>query len=111
MIQDVLWRDTAITPKIFILDARAVFPLGLWLFHWAWWTAAVAGGGHCCPVSGATHGYDAAGLLSRFACGLHGQAAGDHAERGAMAATLPLVAHEYIVFYAIYKNIFLWRFA
>ncbi|MGV7095278.1 IcmT/TraK family protein [Desulfovibrio sp. QI0434] len=43
MIQDVLWRDTAITPKIFILDARAVFPLGLWLFHWAWWTAAVAG--------------------------------------------------------------------
>ena len=44
MIQDVLWRDTAITPKIFILDARAVFPLGLWLFHWAWWTAAVAGG-------------------------------------------------------------------
>ena len=43
MKPDVLWRDTAITPKIFILDARAVFPLGLWLFHWAWWTAAVAG--------------------------------------------------------------------
>ena len=21
-----------------------MFPLGLWLFHWAWWTAAVAGG-------------------------------------------------------------------
>ena len=39
MKPDVLWRDTAITPKIFILDARAVFPL----FHWAWWTAAVAG--------------------------------------------------------------------
>lgn len=29
---DVLWRDTALTPKIFILDARAVFPLALWLF-------------------------------------------------------------------------------
>ena len=26
---DVLWRDTALTPKIFILDARAVFPLAV----------------------------------------------------------------------------------
>ena len=39
---DVLWRDTALTPKIIILDARAVFPLALWLFHWAWWTTALA---------------------------------------------------------------------
>ena len=37
---DVLWRDTALTPKIFILDARAVFPLALchseglpWPYH------------------------------------------------------------------------------
>ena len=43
MNHDVLWRDTALTPKIFILDARAVFPIALWLFHWAWWTACVAG--------------------------------------------------------------------
>ena len=42
MNHNLLWRDTALTPKIFILDARAVFPLGLWLFHWAWWTACVA---------------------------------------------------------------------
>lgn len=42
MKSEVLWRDTALSPKIFILDARAVFPLGLWLFHWAWWTACVA---------------------------------------------------------------------
>lgn len=42
MTGEVLWRDTALTPKIFILDARAVFPLALWLFHWAWWTACVA---------------------------------------------------------------------
>ena len=42
MAAQVLWRDTGITPKIFILDARAVFPLGLWLFHWANWTAAIA---------------------------------------------------------------------
>lgn len=27
MNHDVLWRDTALSPKIFILDARAVFPL------------------------------------------------------------------------------------
>ena len=43
MASEVLWRDTALTPKIFILDARAVFPIALWLFHWAWWTACVAG--------------------------------------------------------------------
>ena len=42
MNHDVLWRDTALSPKIFILDARAVFPLALWLFHWAYWTACVA---------------------------------------------------------------------
>jgi intracellular multiplication protein IcmT len=42
MAKEVLWRDTGIAPKIFILDARAVFPLALWLFHWAWWTAALA---------------------------------------------------------------------
>lgn len=42
MKRELLWRDTALTPKIFILDARAVFPLALWLFHWAYWTACVA---------------------------------------------------------------------
>ena len=43
MAGEVLWRDTGIAPKIFILDARAIFPLGLWLFHWAWWTATIVG--------------------------------------------------------------------
>ena len=42
MASDVLWRDTGIAPKIFILDARAIFPLALWLFHWSYWTAAIA---------------------------------------------------------------------
>lgn len=42
MTGDILWRDTGITPKILVLDARAVFPLLLWLFHWAWWTASLA---------------------------------------------------------------------
>ncbi len=42
MAGELLWRDTGFAPKIFILDARAVFPLALWLFHWAWWTAAIA---------------------------------------------------------------------
>lgn len=41
---EVLWRDTGLTPKLFILDARALFPLALWLFHWAWWTAGIAAG-------------------------------------------------------------------
>lgn len=44
MASNVLWRDTGIAPKIFILDARAIFPLALWLFHWAWWTAGIAAG-------------------------------------------------------------------
>ena len=38
----MLWRDTGLSPKIFILDARAVFPVLLWLFHWTWWTAGIA---------------------------------------------------------------------
>ena len=42
MASDVLWRDTGIAPKIFILDARAIFPLALWLFHWSYWTAVIA---------------------------------------------------------------------
>ena len=42
MTGDMRWRDTGITPKILVLDARAVFPLLLWLFHWAWWTASLA---------------------------------------------------------------------
>ena len=42
MAGEVLWRDTGIPPKIFMLDARAIFPLALWLFHWAYWTAGVA---------------------------------------------------------------------
>lgn len=42
MKSDVLWRDTGLSPKIFILDARAVFPILLWLFHWTWWTAGIA---------------------------------------------------------------------
>ncbi len=39
---DLLWRDTGLSPKIFIMDARAIFPLALWLFHWAWWTFTIA---------------------------------------------------------------------
>lgn len=42
MAGEVLWRDTGIAPKVFILDARAIFPLALWLFHWSYWTAAIA---------------------------------------------------------------------
>ena len=45
MNREVLWRDTGLTPKIFILDARAVFPVAIWLFHWTWWTAMIAGAG------------------------------------------------------------------
>ena len=39
MMQDELRQVDCI---IYVLDARAVFPLALWLFHWAWWTAGLA---------------------------------------------------------------------
>ena len=42
MAGELLWRDTGIPPKIGPLDARAIFPIGLWLFHWSYFTAAVA---------------------------------------------------------------------
>lgn len=41
-MNDVLWRDTGLAPKLFIVDARAIFPLALWLFHWSWWTMGIA---------------------------------------------------------------------
>ncbi len=42
MRNDLLWRDTGLAPKFFIVDARAIFPIALWLFHWTWWTATIA---------------------------------------------------------------------
>jgi len=29
----VLWRNTALTPKIFVFDARVAYPFGLFLIH------------------------------------------------------------------------------
>ncbi|MFR0873719.1 MAG: hypothetical protein ACLSHC_03035 [Bilophila wadsworthia] len=66
---DVLWRDTALTPKIFILDARAVFP---------WPCGSFIGPGgrrgwrcrHCRALSGAAHRHDAIACFRaiRVAC-------------------------------------------
>lgn len=42
MRKEVLWRDTGIMPQIGPLDARAIFPLMLWLFHWSNTTAIIA---------------------------------------------------------------------
>ena len=36
------WALTALRPRLFRFDARAVFHLGLWLLHWSWWTLWVA---------------------------------------------------------------------
>ncbi len=41
-MRQVLWRNTSIFPKLFFLDARAVFPILIFLFHWANWTFAIA---------------------------------------------------------------------
>ena len=52
MKNEVLWRDTALTPKILFLDARAVVPVCVWLFHWSYWTAyiAIIGVGALCII-------------------------------------------------------------
>lgn len=42
MADDVLWRDSGLAPKIGPLDAQAIFPMLLWLFHWSYWTASIA---------------------------------------------------------------------
>ena len=36
------WRDSARNARFFIIDARAVFPLLLWLVHIRWWTFEIA---------------------------------------------------------------------
>jgi intracellular multiplication protein IcmT len=36
------WRDSARTARFFIVDARAAFPLLLFLLHIRWWTFWVA---------------------------------------------------------------------
>lgn len=32
------WRDTARPARFFLVDARAAFPLVIWLLHLRWWT-------------------------------------------------------------------------
>lgn len=39
---DANWRDSARTPKFFIFDAKAAFPLLLFLLHIRLWTFALA---------------------------------------------------------------------
>lgn len=38
----VIWRNSAIFPKLFFLDARAIFPIFLFALHWAKWTFALS---------------------------------------------------------------------
>lgn len=39
---DTHWRDSARNARFFIVDARAVFPILLWLVHIRWWTFEIA---------------------------------------------------------------------
>lgn len=36
------WRDSARTPRFFVVDAYAAFPLVLFLLHIRWWTFYLA---------------------------------------------------------------------
>lgn len=38
----ILWRDTGNNPRFGPLDARAVFPIFLWMLHMRWWTFCLA---------------------------------------------------------------------
>lgn len=37
-----MWRNTALTPKFFMLDARTLFPMLIFFFHMRSWTFYVA---------------------------------------------------------------------
>lgn len=39
---DILWRDTGIYPKVGPIDARAAFPMAIFLFHWSYFTFFLA---------------------------------------------------------------------
>ena len=39
---DTHWRDSARSPRFFIIDARAALPLFFFLMHIRYWTAIVA---------------------------------------------------------------------
>ncbi len=40
--EDTHWRDTARSAKFFVVDARAAFPIFLFLLHIRYWTAYLA---------------------------------------------------------------------
>jgi intracellular multiplication protein IcmT len=41
-LTDPHWRDSARTPRFFFIDARAAFPLLLFLLHIRWWSFSLA---------------------------------------------------------------------
>lgn len=38
MYNDVIWRDTALFPRFFIIDARCLIPILFWMIHARAWT-------------------------------------------------------------------------
>jgi intracellular multiplication protein IcmT len=42
MDPEITWAHSALRPRLWRLDARAVFPVLLWLVHWSWWTLGLA---------------------------------------------------------------------
>lgn len=40
--KDTHWRDSARSPRFFLVDARAAFPVFLFLMHIKYWTATLA---------------------------------------------------------------------
>ena len=40
--ESVPWACSALRPRLWRLDAKAVFPLLVWLLHWSWWTLGAA---------------------------------------------------------------------
>jgi intracellular multiplication protein IcmT len=68
------WSYTALRPKLWRLDARAVFPLGLWLLHWSWWTLAVAVAGVAALAAADWLGLPPEAALARLRASLVGPA-------------------------------------
>ncbi len=41
-MKQIMWRNSSIFPKLFLLDARAIFPIFLFILHWAYWTLTLS---------------------------------------------------------------------
>lgn len=68
----VPWACSALRPRLWRLDAMAVFPLMVWLLHWSWWTLGIAAAGILTLAAMGWAGLPPGSCLARLRCRLIG---------------------------------------